>query len=158
MLNAPSNGGAQKWRIITHPVTPPYNVLMNFFPTLYRSQYSIAGVGFRDSVSGKFEVFRFNATGGTSLEITYETWTDLQNNAGVLFGPQPAGMVPFPEAFFRLTDDNTNRIISWSTDGENWIQFYSQARTTFMTANQVLFGVNPYDQVAAISLKGVSFT
>jgi hypothetical protein len=45
--------------------------------------------------------------------------------------------------FLRLEDDSTNRIVSLSLDGENWLQAHSIGNTDFLSADQVGFFVNP---------------
>ena len=47
--------------------------------------------------------------------------------------------------WFRIKDDNTNRIAQISIDGQNWIQAFSVGRTDFITANQVGFWIYPRD-------------
>ena len=44
--------------------------------------------------------------------------------------------------FLRLNDDATNRIFSYSNDGENYEALFTEPRTTSLTADQVGFAVN----------------
>jgi hypothetical protein len=45
--------------------------------------------------------------------------------------------------FVRLEDDNTNRLVSLSLDGEHWLQAHSIGNTDFLTADQVGFFASP---------------
>lgn len=48
--------------------------------------------------------------------------------------------VPSYPLWLRITDNNTNKIFSYSPDGVNFIDLFSEARTTFLTATHVGFG------------------
>ena len=52
----------------------------------------------------------------------------------------------------KLQDDNTNRIVSFSSDGERWLAFHTIGRTDFLTADEVWFGVNAYSQDTGITI------
>lgn len=45
--------------------------------------------------------------------------------------------------FIQIEDDNTNRIVSISPDGYNWMQIHSVGNTDFITADQVGFFASP---------------
>jgi hypothetical protein len=45
-------------------------------------------------------------------------------------------------AFIRIADNGTNRLCSYSVDGQNWFQFHSVGRTDFLTATEVGFFAN----------------
>jgi len=155
-LTGPSNGAAQNWRILSRalPAASSYRVTIGMLPLLARQQFSLAGFGLRDSASAKLIVFKFSATGSIGLDCSYEQWTDPSTFAGAsYFAPSVLSMMPWPLLFLRFEDDGANRILSWSTDGENFIAIHSIGRTDFLTPDHAFFGVNPYDQIAGCTAK-----
>lgn len=121
-------------RVKTAPSTP-YTVTVGFLPRGFNSQR--IGIGFRDSAGGKMATIEvlnantlavsnwdsatsFNAAKITSVEVTFK-----------------GGIV-----WFRIADDGTNRIMSWSGDGQHFVDVYTIGRTNFFTADQVLFMVH----------------
>jgi hypothetical protein len=54
--------------------------------------------------------------------------------------------------WLRIADNGTNRICSFSMDGENFIDFHSIGRTDFLTADEVGFFIDPYDGAATMTL------
>lgn len=75
-------------------------------------------------INNQFRVFKYASP--TSANVTYR---DL----GAPF------QVPL---WFRIADDNTNRVCSYSFNGVNFTQVHSVGRTDFITADQVGFFVN----------------
>lgn len=74
--------------------------------------------------------------------LTSETATTL---AGVgaaqgTLNDAGAGTNPPFEIWLRVHDDKTNRIWSFSFDGLTWVDFFTEGRTSFLTATQVGFG------------------
>ena len=51
-------------------------------------------------------------------------------------------ITPHVPLFLRIADDDTNRIMSWSNDGQHWIVSHTVGRTDFLTADEVGFMVN----------------
>lgn len=121
-------------RVKTAP-SPPYTITAAL---LVRSPgINFAGVGlcFRQSSDGKlatlglehnndWQVVAHKFTSATAFSANY---TSL--NLGTLFSPM----------FLQISDNNTNRIVRISTDGQHWQQIHSVTRTDFLTANQVGF-------------------
>jgi hypothetical protein len=67
--------------------------------------------------------------------IGYDTWTSPTTGGAAVYSKP---FLPFgPVLWFELADDGTNRKFSYSLTGQNYIQFYSETRTTFITANEI---------------------
>lgn len=54
--------------------------------------------------------------------------------------------------FVRIEDDNTNRIVSLSPDGYNWLPVHTVGNTDFITADQVGFCANPSTSTSPTAL------
>lgn len=91
------------------------------------------GIGWRQSSDGKLVLARVLGMGYVHnlalLKANNET-TDIAN-----YVDQALGAVPW--IWLRITDDGTNRIVSFSRDGQNFIQMHSVGRTDFLTADEV---------------------
>lgn len=114
--------------------TPPANVAQG-------------GILFRESSSGKMHGFAlaYNTGAGDTtfgLNIVSSKWTDATNFSASYstVARLPYGILN--RAWLRISDDNTNRILSLSINGLNWFTFHSIGRTDFLTANEVGFYVN----------------
>lgn len=127
------------------PATP-YTVTAAITPMSVALNYQQAGILFRQSSDGKFVTFGLEyATAGVVLAVYKYTgvtaFSASYTSRGFLQGQQPI--------WLRITDDGTNRICSWSMDGQNFIQFHSVGRTDFITADEVGFycndSTNTYD-------------
>lgn len=145
-LRAPANAGVNlRIRKKAAPATP-YTVTVAFLPTLVSLNYQSCGVLFRESSSGKVVTLHVeNGTGYQNLTVT--KWTNASTfsaqyaNVGYLAS---RGVV-----FLRIADNGTNRISSYSSDGQHWFTFHTVGRTDFLTADEIGFYVddetNTYD-------------
>lgn len=105
-----------------------------------------AGIGFRQSSSGKLFFVALNGpyTDFNSLAVyKYTSPTVISSN------PLTRGTCLSRDRYvwFKATDDGTNLKFYVSHDAVNWIQLYTEARTTFMTGgpDQFMFGANNYN-------------
>lgn len=91
------------------------------------------------TVSGIYiNTFRFLIASGTgSSGITYTNSTDFS------FTPLTSNLQS-TGIWVKGTDDGTNRIVSYSSDGINFTQFHSITRTTSITPNEVGIVVGNY--------------
>jgi len=55
--------------------------------------------------------------------------------------------------FFRIEDDNTNRISSFSFDGQNFLVAHSVGRTDYITADEIGIAIN----TAATAVSNATF-
>lgn len=127
----------------------PYTITTAFVLRALLQAYHAAGLFVRDSATGKLVVWMVltntNAGQGKlniiSQDYTNET-TFLADN--VMKDFHMLG----PIVFLRYTDDGTNRKLSYSFDNLDFEEVLSEARTTFITANEVGFMVYINDNTA----------
>jgi hypothetical protein len=138
-LRAPATSGvAIRLRQKAVP-TAPYVVTTAFVPALLSNTVPTVGIALRQSSDGKIIVFGLVGNGGSYL-IQILKYTDASTYSGAAYlstSFDAPGLV-----YFRFTDDNTNRICSYSTDGYNFIQLHSVGRTDYMTPDNVGFMAN----------------
>jgi hypothetical protein len=136
-LHAPATAGNNgRFRVLSAPATP-YTVTAYIDAVAFAVSFSQFGLAFRDSVSGNIKALDQISSGGLlTLRVSY--WTSATGELSA------AGSVVINRAYnwVQFSDDGVNRIYRVSPDGQNWIQFYSETRTTDMTANQVGFFAN----------------
>lgn len=123
-------------RIRKKAKSPPYTITAAFTMIGTLTANSFGGVLWRESGSGK--LVTFIAAGGQTLQLT--KWND-PNTAVSNYVANVAASYGQP-IWVRLADDNTNRIVSMSQDGQNFVQLHSVGRTDFMTADEVGFYVS----------------
>ena len=136
-------------RVKTAPSTP-YTVTVALLATTLYTGNGMVGLLFRESSTGKLHIFSIVPTTSAITLASYSfhshtTWAGTYRQTEVL---------PLQTWFLRLADNGTNRILSFSADGRNFVTFHSVSRTDFITADQVGFYGNPYvsgaDQVVTV--------
>lgn len=118
--------------------TPPYEIRIyasSWFN--YTSSNDGLSLGFRQSSDGKLACITQRSS-GTDLDLSAFNWNTATSFNAAPVTPFVIRQVP---NWWKLIDDNTNRIMQWSMDGLNWHTLYSVARTTFLTADQIFIGV-----------------
>lgn len=118
-------------------VTPPYTKTFGIICENAITNYSSAGVGFRQSSDGKLETIMM-VTGGGWVVDRWNSPTSFNSSPTVLRNPAGNHLI----AWVQLIDDNTSRIIKFSRDGRHYWTVMSVTRTTFLTADQIMFCVN----------------
>ena len=146
--------------MLCQSASPPYTVSANFRYLLgvVSGKYPAASFGFRDSSSGKLEVISLlnNAGAGLTLAQYYEVdqWTNATTLSGALLAAkevQPGQIIGLQVA----DDGTTNKTWSYSIDGVIYNAVQTEGRTTFLTANQVCWGVftnNSAGQLSSMTL------
>ena len=133
-LYAPAVSGDQ-FRILkmTAPVTP-YTVDIAFMPQLFNVDYNQVGFAWRQGSDGKIVAIQYAQNGSLAVHrfTNHTTWS-AQAFAINTHMPKT------PVVWYRMADNGTNRTVSWSVDGNNWIQLFSEGRTTFLTADEIGF-------------------
>lgn len=140
-LSAPANSG-DSLRIYKKaaPATP-YTITACMLVNLVAVDFQAAGICFRQSSDGKLVTMCF--TTGNTLPADYEyqcaDWT-----SPTAFSAANATVDVFAGSliWLRITDNGTNRIVSWSVDGYNFHTLFTEGRTTFLTADEVGFYAN----------------
>lgn len=104
------------------------------------------GAVLRESSSGKFIVWgNMNYYDGSSYAwnnsvlIKYTNTTTISSESVLGYPPLDGGGMP---QWFRIRDDNTNRYYETSLNGLDWATLSSEARTTFLTADQIGWGMD----------------
>jgi hypothetical protein len=115
--------------------------------------------GFRENATGELSLIHYYISTAPNNALAVLNWTSPTVFSAAAFAPTTYNMQP---SWFKIEDDNTNRIYSYSSDGVNWIDIYSVARTTFLTADRIFFGVvlaaatTPDTQVSLLSLERIN--
>lgn len=134
-LLVPAGAGfSARMRVKSAP-SPPYTIVAKIVPHIHNVDYNSFGVLFRQSSDGKWATLRVFSNGGQ-----YALWSDKFTDATTYSANYAQTTIPLSgPIWFKLVDDNTNRIVSWSTNGVFWHQVHSVGRTDFLTADQVGF-------------------
>jgi len=115
---------------------------LNCWP--YSTSLGLGGLLIRDSISMKFVTF---GAGGQSsdLQVQAYNWNSPISASGSVTG---SAATHFGEAqlfWLKYYDDfATNRVISASVDGYNWVQIVSIGRTDWIVPNEIGVCVNGY--------------
>lgn len=113
----------------------PYTITAALVPTCLNDSANGLGLCFRESGSGKLETFGLHTDGSASYLAVFD-WTDATTfSASVILSLVPTRQV----MYLRMTDDGTNRVYSYSMDGQTYNLFTTVPRTTFLTADE--FGI-----------------
>lgn len=135
-LLAPATGAATPSVVLRKKAAPstPYTITVAFIPQLTTASGLSVGVGWRQSSDGKLIYIALDI-GGAALNVYKFT-------SPTAFSATYAGVAILAvwPLFVRFTDNGTNRIVSWSRDGQNFIQIHSVGRTDFLTADEIWFG------------------
>lgn len=118
----------------------PYTVTAAFLvnPTVWKDQLGW-GMCWRQSSDGKLANCQFQADTGNGYQFLSSKFTNPTTFSANYVGYYISQQQP---TFIRMEDDNANRNIYFSGDGQNWIQVHTVARTDFLTADQIGFFVN----------------
>lgn len=137
LLKPGASGYNLVMRIKTAPATP-YTITAGFISHMAAVDFVHAGLVFRQSSDGKLQTFAnvMNPTGSFLLIQKWTNPTTFDSGQLTLAYPQLA------VSWLRIADNGTNRVYSWSTDGQNWQVLYTVVRTDHLTADQVGFFVN----------------
>lgn len=130
-------------RVKTAPAAP-YVITAFLSPMILNKQYNGYGMCFRQSSDGKMHVFHVLCNGVT--ETPYLISTKYPGPTSAATDYQILYVADFPR-WWRIADNNTNRIVSISADGVNWVQIHSVTRTDHITANQVGFCISTENAV-----------
>lgn len=142
---AVTNGSSEVLRTLhkTAPATP-WTLTVAFLFTSPPTATGYCGLVFRESSSGKTHAFRVHHDGSIS-----STKHDSAG-AGVAHYVQTSILPPAGCYWFRIADNGTNRVCSFSSDGEEWATVHTVGRTDYLTADQagIFVGGNNSARVA----------
>jgi len=133
-----------RMRVKDYP-TPPFTVEAAFIANVFPATGGgLAGIGIRDSSSGKLQLY---GLGASYMEAYGYSYASPTSSSTAVTGWPGSGSFHLPESdliWVKYEDDNTNRKISFSVDGYTWSQVVSLSRTDFLTPNQIGLWVNAY--------------
>lgn len=131
------SGTNLRCRVKSAPATP-YTITAYVIPAIFQKSFHSCGLIFRQSSDGKIHVFDFlGDTTANAISLRSSKFT----NATTFSAQYQATPIPTPFNWLRIADNGTNRICSYSADGQNWHVYHTIGRTDFLTADQVGFYV-----------------
>lgn len=134
LLNAPATAGPNIRALVKAAPPPPYSLTAELDFGFMDVDQVGAGICFREDSTGELSLFGVICASGHRMRA--ESWTSATVFSGVV-RDAPIHNIP---RWLRISDDGTtNRTYEWSLDGEHFMSFTSQARTTFLTADQIGF-------------------
>jgi len=118
----------------------PYTITMAMLPLATGQSFLRMGLLFRQSADGKLHSNGIQF-GTTINQLISEKWTD-HHSYSAAYVSTTFNTVHNGLWFLRIADDNTNRIISFSADGQNFRTLHTVGRTDFLTADEVGFFID----------------
>lgn len=117
----------------------PYTVTMWLMFHSTRGNNATAGALWRQSSDGKLATAMLY-TNGTQPFWFVSKYTNPTTVSASYLSAEAYYTMP---VCIKLEDDNTNRKVYWSQDGQNFHTLHSVGRTDFLTADQIGFYVDP---------------
>lgn len=138
ILTDPANSTSASNKIYkrTAPATP-YTITALIMPNFVAIDFMNGGLCFRQSSDGKLILFKHDyvdssgKTFGLSIVTASSATAEVANLKSVRLGGIGGPL------WLRIEDNGTNRKYYYSRDGQTFVQFYSEARTTYLTADEV---------------------
>lgn len=128
-VRAPAAGGnAPRGYMIAVPATP-YTITAKLVGSCYDVDYNGFGIGWADTGNSKFHAAVCYKNNIQVNRLTYSAYSSTDGTAN-------AGLVS-QYYWFQAVDNGTNRSIKISIDGENWMDVWSGANTTWITPTHV---------------------
>ena len=155
LLKIPADAGVNLRGMELTAPSPPYAIIGGFhvshLAVANAAGQPRAGLILRESGTGELYSFfiRKAITDIAGVQYNVQRWTNTttfsaEQNA-TLWTP-PSDLV-----WLKIEDDNTDLNFSISEDGVNWVEIFSEGRTTFMAGgpDRIGFGANASDTTAA---------
>lgn len=132
-ITAAAAAGNNVRAVVTPTPSTPYTLTVGIFFYVAPANFSFSGALWMDSASGKLDAYGPTTNIGQWIyRIKYNTATSF--NA---LGLNNAFSVGVGRVFLRLADNGTNRTMSFSMDGYNYIQTATFVRTDFLTPDRI---------------------
>jgi hypothetical protein len=151
VMTATAKSAADSWEMLVKTApTIPYSFTVHMSDltnTIIVTGTKIfhSGIVIRESSSGKLKCFGIYGDGqktGTSQAVAIYDFSSPTAWAATIL--ETAGQnLNFNNVWFRVINNNTNRLYFISRDGINFTQVYSEEKTAYMTENQIGISVNP---------------
>lgn len=120
----------------------PYTYTFGCLPLLGAGTNNSVGFCWRNSGSSKLVTVGLYWTAGSVIDLAIFKWTN-ETTFSASYLDQVHSQQYGPLVWLQLQDDSTNRIVSISADGQNFIQVHAVGRTDFITADQIGIFVDP---------------
>jgi hypothetical protein len=141
-----ASGAGVSLNLRVRTLTPAinYSAVLNLeanYPPAATTAFISAAAVLRDSVSGKFLLLGagdYSSTTGAMI-LRAASWSSATGTQTPL--ADLAIGVLAPPKWLRFRDDGTNRHYEYSYNGMDWSELWAEARTTFITADQIGFAV-----------------
>lgn len=142
------NDTADSWKIRVDAInSAPYTYIARINPILWTTNYTGWAIILTDNLTPSngiwFGQYSNSGASGWQLHVSHGVGSPPHVTADDL--GTPAGML---HNWFKVADDSTNRTYHISTNGINWIQVYTQARTVPFTPAYIGVGVNPRNAIS----------
>jgi len=146
-LQVPSNGGGWNVRYLRRAQTAGAWTLEAAYTMLaINDSNAAAGIGCADSTGTKFIFFHVRNRAYCVSQMNSVSSVNGDAYVSTIYSYTPY-------LWFRIADDGTtNRTYSISANGITWHQIYSETRTTFLTADSLLAGLNGFGSIADMTL------
>ena len=135
LLAPAAAGGNTRVRYRTSP-SAPWTLTACIIPAMVNLSNQQVGIGVRGSAAGKLYLFGPAATATANLMQVVKmtnstTWSSTPYSQAVTLQNRPV--------WLRIQDNNTNLLMSFSNDGLNFTQVYSETRAAFLTPDQLIY-------------------
>lgn len=121
------------------PATP-YKISAAFSAAIARSGNYAIHLGFRNSGSGSLQDMTYSANGtNNDWHVAINNWTSPTAFSAVAQAART--LSTFGTLWLQIEDDGTNRFYRYSPNGDDWSQIYTIGRTSFITPDEVYFGI-----------------
>jgi len=159
ILTVPVGSSSDSFRCLvkTAPSTP-YTVTALFQTDHWPMNYYMSGLFFRQSSDGKMIFCEYHCDGGglRTYEVLKLNSATSVNGAVTLTAPT-RNLGENALVWMQISDDGTNRKMRVSSNGYTWVEMYSETRTTFLTADQVGWGVDNYNATRGYTMTLLSW-
>lgn len=150
-LSAPSNGNGFNVVSRAKSHTSPKKYTAAYIIHSENGNTGGGGLGFRESSTSKFTL---NTLWMADYKSYLEHWASNGSISSSFFNGFSLGFLNPYLVWCQVEDDGTNLYWRHSKDGTRWTTFNSHSRTSHMAGgpNQVIFGLNPHNQVLGFNL------
>lgn len=135
--------------LLVQAVAAPWTIKATYISDLSTASNVATGVAYRESGTG--EIVYIGVFSTTIISEKFDSAT-VGNSSYSLTNTPLAAAAAAGTVSFKMQDDGTNRVTSWSRDGINFRVLHTVSRTDFLTANQAGFFIRTDAGFAALTL------
>jgi hypothetical protein len=130
-MSAPAVSGDQIRMLKKSSPSSPYTVTIGFIPAMHSTDYNQAGIGLRESSTGKLVTLYFVYASGIQIAVNKWNSTSSYNSQYVT----RAFILP-SVVWMKIENTGTNFVFSYSSTGLNFIELYSVSNTDFLATGE----------------------